>query len=231
MNNQDPIRSRRIPRFVEEYCKDRNGRQAAIRAGYSEVSAHALASRLLADPQVQEMVAAQSARITREVELEAADILREWLDIATADPSKLGHVRHAACRYCHGVGHAYQWSPREYAEACDAAESRGKPPPACDGGFGWRPHGEPHPDCPECVGEGVAEVFIADITTLTGPERKLYAGLKMTANGPEVKMHDQDAARLNLAKYLGMLVERRELTGKGGEALMPSTILVCGPDE
>lgn len=35
MNSQDPIRSKRVPRFVEEYCKDRNGTQAAIRAGYA----------------------------------------------------------------------------------------------------------------------------------------------------------------------------------------------------
>ena len=33
--------------FIEEYCKDRNGKQAAIRAGYSRKTAEAQAARLL----------------------------------------------------------------------------------------------------------------------------------------------------------------------------------------
>lgn len=241
MNAQDPIRSKRVPRFVEEYCKDRNGTQAAIRAGYSsnEDTAGVTAARLLADARIQGLIEAEKARVTQEARVEAADVLRNWLDIATADPSKLGKVRRVCCRHCWGLAHQYQWKPREYAEACDSemiAAKREKREPAlpdCSGGFDYRHTAEPNPACPECEGDGVEEVFIADIETLTGPERKLFAGIKMTKYGPEIVYRDQDKARDNLAKYLGLLVERKELTGKNGEPLAagPSIIMVCGPDD
>ena len=35
-------------------------------------------------------------------------------------------------------------------------------------------------------------------------------------DGIEVKMRDQDGALLNVARYLGMMVERREVTGANG---------------
>lgn len=223
----DPIRSKRVPRFVEEYCKDRNGTQAAIRAGYSSNvdTAGVTAARLLGDARVQGLIAAEMARVSQEARIEAADVLREWLDIATADPSKLARVRRVNCRYCWGAGHQYQWKAREYAEACDAAAADKNPAlPDCGGGFGYNRTAEPNPACPECDGEGEEVVFIADVESLTGPERKLYAGVKMTRNGPEVVMRDQDKARDNLAKYLGLLVERRELTGKDGRPLVPESV-------
>lgn len=224
MRGMDPIRSKRVPRFVEEYCKDRNGTQAAIRAGYSSNvdTAGVTAARLLADARVKALIDEQMARVAEEARIESADILREWLDIATADPSKLGRVRRVNCRHCWGVGHEYQWKAREYAEACDAAMRADAPMPDCSGGFDFRKTAEPNPACPECEGEGVEEVFVADIETLTGPERKLYAGLRMTKYGPEVVLRDQDKARDNLAKYLGLLIEKRELTGKDGKPLIPA---------
>ena len=58
MNAQDPIKSKRVPRFVEEYCKDRNGTQAAIRAGYTSnvEAAGVTAARLLSDTRVQGLI-------------------------------------------------------------------------------------------------------------------------------------------------------------------------------
>lgn len=238
MSTQDPIRSKRVPRFVEEYCKDRNGTQAAIRAGFSPNGAENTAWRLLSDPRVEELITEQMGRVSKEATIEAADILREWLDVATADPAKLSRVRRVNCRYCWGEGHQYRWKAREYAEACDmemrraTKEKRAPELPDCAGGFGFRMTEEPNPACPECEGEGTEEVFIADLETLTGPERKLFAGVKQTRNGPEVILRDQDKARDSLAKYLGLLVDRKELTGKDGTPLTsPTTIIVCGPDE
>lgn len=238
MNAQDPIRSKRVPRFVEEYAKDRNGTQAAIRAGFAASNAENTAWRLVNDPQVQVLIAAEMARVSKEANIQAADVLREWLDVATADPSKLMRVRRVNCRHCWGVAHQFQWKAREYAEACDEeliAAEKGKRLPAlpdCSGGFGYSRVREPNPACPECDGEGLEDTYIADIETLTGPERKLYAGIKQTRNGPEVIMRDQDKARDNLAKYLGLLIERKELTGKDGAPLAaPTTIVVCGPDD
>lgn len=226
MSTQDPIKSKRVPRFVEEYAKDRNGTQAAIRAGYSPVSAHSTASALLSDPKVQALVAEEQERVSKTAHFEAVDVLREWVAIATADPSKIVKVRRVNCRYCHGIGHQYQWGARQYAEACDAAlrpVKKGDPEPSmpdCAGGFGWLANAEPHPGCPECCGEGVEDIFFNDTESLTGPERKLIAGVKRTKDGLEVKLRDQDAAVQHLAKYLGLLIERKELTGKDGKPLL-----------
>ena len=235
----DPIKSKRVPRFVEEYAKDRNGTQAAIRAGYSAnvETAGVTAARLLADVRVQKLVQVEIERVSKECQLEAVDILRDWLDVATADPSRLQSIRHVNCRHCWGVSHLYQWKEREYAEAIDAEikaarkEKREPELPDCGGGFGFRRTREPNPNCPECEGEGVEDVRIADLESLTGPEKKLFAGIKLTLNGPEVVMRDQDKARDNIAKYLGLLVERKELTGKDGKPLIPAAPPTDLPDD
>jgi len=224
MNINDPIRSKRVPRFVEEYCIDRNGTQAAIRAGYSANGAHVTAHHLLADPRVQALVVEQMARVSAEATIEAADVLREWIALATADPSKIMRLRSLNCRHCWGQDFAYQWSAHEYAKACDIAVNMGQPMPDCRGGFGWKPNADPNPDCPECGGEGVEDVHFTDTDTLTGGERKLFAGVKRTRDGLEVKLRDQDAALNNIAKYLGLLVEKRELTGKDGRPLIPAAV-------
>lgn len=226
MNPTDPIKSKRVPRFVEEYAKDRNGTQAAIRAGFSPNGAENTAWRLLSDPRVVTLIEAEVERVSKSAHFEAVDVLREWVALATADPSRIMKVRRVNCRHCHGVGHRYQWGEREYAEALDAATRPTKggepaPLPDCSGGFGWRSNAEPHPDCPECNGEGLEDIFFGDTESLTGPERKLIAGIKRTKDGLEVKLRDQDAALQNIAKYLGLLIERKELTGKDGRPLMP----------
>ncbi len=228
----EPIKSQRVYRFVEEYAKDRNGTQAAIRSGYAVGSAAEQACALLRDPRVQVLIAEQSAKISKAVEFEAADVLREWIAIATADASKISKVRALNCRHCWGVGFAYRWKTREYAEACDRAaavvDKKGnpapKPPPNCEGGFGFRRTDDPNPDCPECEGEGVEDIRFADMDTLAAPERKLIAGVERTKDGLKVKFRDQDGAVANLSKYLGMLVEKRELTGKNGGPIVTAEI-------
>lgn len=72
-------------RFVEEYLVDLNATQAAIRAGYSERSAHVTGTRLLANAKVREAVdEAKRARAER-VEVKQDTVLRELLRIATVD--------------------------------------------------------------------------------------------------------------------------------------------------
>ena len=63
-------------RFVEEYCLDTNGTQAAIRAGYSPRTANEQAARLLAKASVKEAVrAAQQARSER-LQITQDDVIR-----------------------------------------------------------------------------------------------------------------------------------------------------------
>lgn len=239
MEQQREIKSQRVYRFVEEYAKDRNGTQAAIRAGYSPASAEQQACALLSDPRVRELVEAEISRISQIVEFEAADVLREWVLLATADPAKIAKIRQVNCRHCWGTNHEHQWSAREYARACDAAAAyvdgkgvpRPKPPPDCSGGFGWVRNAPPNPECPECRGEGEFDTLFANMDALGPAERKLIAAVERTKDGVKIKMRDQDAAVQNIAKYLGLLVEKRELTGKNGAPLGVAVIPVALPDD
>lgn len=71
--------------FVAEWMKDRNGKQAAIRAGYSPRSAETTASTILRYPQVQEEIARRLKRIEERLEITAADISRRAWEIANED--------------------------------------------------------------------------------------------------------------------------------------------------
>ena len=60
--------------FVSEYLKDFNGRQAAIRAGYSPQSAEKTAYRLLKEPSIKELVAEQiRAKVAR------SSVTSDWI--------------------------------------------------------------------------------------------------------------------------------------------------------
>jgi phage terminase small subunit len=63
-------------RFVEEYLKDLNATQAAIRAGYAEPSANREGSRLLSNADIQEAVAKAKAARSRRLSVNADWVLR-----------------------------------------------------------------------------------------------------------------------------------------------------------
>lgn len=71
--------------FIREYLVDRNGTQAAIRAGYSERTANEQASRLLATASVRKAVDEAINRRAARVEVKADDVLRELIRIFSAD--------------------------------------------------------------------------------------------------------------------------------------------------
>lgn len=75
--------------FVEEYLKDLNATQAAIRAGYSAKTAQEQSSRLLSNVMVQEAVQrAMDARAKR-TEITQDRVLRELARIGFSDLRKL----------------------------------------------------------------------------------------------------------------------------------------------
>lgn len=202
--------------FCNEYCVDFNGTQAAIRAGYSEHTAGPIASELLTLPKILERIEARKSELAAAAMLTPQWVLERWMEIATADPGEIMKLRRLNCRHCHGFGHAYQWTENEYRQALDKAIAAGKPAPDFVGGLGFNSKGAPHPDCPECGGEGVENVHIADTRYLKGNSRKLFAGVKKTKDGVEIKVRDQSEALANLAKYLGMSIEKKEITGANG---------------
>ena len=206
----------RQTRFVQEYCKDFNATQAAIRAGYSEKTAGSQGHDLLKNPEIEEAIEERKIEIAIHAKIDAAWVLRQWHDIATADPNELMTLRRVCCRHCHGFGNQYQWTEAEYSAAVDKAVDSGKPAPDGMGGFGFNINAVPAPDCPECGGLGEELVHIADTRTLKGSARRLYAGVKKTKDGVQILTRDQDAAMANISRYLGMLVDRKEISGPNG---------------
>lgn len=61
--------------FCKEYLVDLNGKQAAIRAGYSEKTAEVQASRLLSNAKVKEFVTQHSQKRAAKVDITAEYVL------------------------------------------------------------------------------------------------------------------------------------------------------------
>lgn len=228
MNIEPTIKSPRVYRFVEEYVKDRNGQQAAIRAGYAIGSAAQQASVLLSNPKVQALVEARVAAVAETAHLEAAGIVRHWVLQLSADPTLITRTRRLNCRHCWGAGHEYQWTAREYAKAMDDATKLGEVPPPLVGGFGFRFNADPNPDCPECMGEGHLDEWFADLSTLGEAERSLVRSVERTKNGLKIHLTDQDKIRELAAKWLGMFVEKKEISGPNGA---PLSFMHCTREE
>lgn len=207
-------------KFIIHYASHDNISEAAARSGISVATAKVY----LNDEVILNAIQERRNAIAQVALWDSVSVLREWIDIATADPRELTAVHVYNCRYCWGISHAYQWTPREYAKACEdalSASTRVKPIPIpnCDGGMDYSAFREPHAYCPECRGNGVVEHVVSDTRTLSPRAAKLYAGSKMTRNGLEIQLRNQDAALEHIAKYLGMFVNKTELTGANGGPL------------
>lgn len=72
-------------RFVNEYLKDLNATQAAIRAGYSEKTAHVQGPRLLGFVDVKAAIDAAITRRNKRLEISQDRIVRELAKVALAD--------------------------------------------------------------------------------------------------------------------------------------------------
>ena len=74
-------------RFCYEYTKDLNGKQAAIRAGYSPKTAESQGSRLLSKVKVQEKIYQLNQERIEEVRIDSNFVLKELYKIASSDLS------------------------------------------------------------------------------------------------------------------------------------------------
>lgn len=211
--------------FVKEYLVDLNATQAAIRAGYSKKTANEQGARMLAKVSIQEALQEAMNKRAEKVEITAEQVLQRWIDIAYADPNEISHFRRVCCRYCFGIDHQYQWiDPAEYAATvvaikAEAESGKKKKPveiPSDAGGYGFDPLLRPHPKCPHCHGEGHGQLHINDTRDLSSRAKALFAGIKATAAGIEIKFHDQDKALENIARHLGMFKDSLKLEGELG---------------
>lgn len=211
----------RQERFVQEYLIDLNGKQAAIRAGYSPKRAEVTASELLAERKVSEAVAAAQQKRAERLEINADAVVNELRTIAAADPRELVEYRRCCCRWCWGKGHRYQRTAGEmerdllaYQAKAAELEEQGKPAPAPfdeQGGIGFNPKRDPNESCPECFGDGVGETFVHDTRKLSPQAARLLAGIKQTRDGLEVKMLSQDDALVNLGRHLGVFNDKLKI--------------------
>jgi phage terminase small subunit len=80
-----PALSTRRQAFVDEYLIDFNATRAAIRAGYSKDSAHALASRLLRQPAVKAAVEEAIAARAQRTRVTADRVIAEYARLAFTD--------------------------------------------------------------------------------------------------------------------------------------------------
>lgn len=71
--------------FCQEYIKDFNGTQAAIRAGYSQKTANRIASELLTKLDIQNRIAELQAERTERVQIDADYVLRRLHEIDQLD--------------------------------------------------------------------------------------------------------------------------------------------------
>lgn len=221
----------REQRFVDEYVIDLDVERAALAAGYSRTMAHSKAYQWVRSgkekPHVFAAIEAKRQRLAQKAEFNAFDVLKRWSEIATADPNELIQHRRAPCRHCNGKNHAYQWKTRrEYVEACRAAKLAGNPQPSRVGGYGYSVKAPINATCPECNGDGVGYTYAVDTRSLSPQARILYAGVKQTKDGLEIKLHDQGKALENVARHLGMFKERVEHTGADGAPLIPALSVV-----
>ena len=181
---------------------------------------------------VKELIETLQKKVSKDAEFGIKQILEIWQDIATADPNELMSNLRRCCRHCYGRGHHYQWKDKaEFAyalgQALKSKPGKGAPRqdiPSDEGGYGFNFTFRPHPECSECKGEGHLDTFFADTRKLSRAGRRLYAGVKQTAQGMQVLTRDQDAALANLAKFHGMTPENLRVSGANGEPLLTATM-------
>lgn len=216
--------------FVEQYLIDMNATQAAIRAKYNPRTARQIGTENLAKPAIKAAIDAAIAKRNERLRMSQDDVVRMWETLSSTDPRALVEYRRTCCRHCYGQDFGYQRTKGEMAReyeawktAQPAKKGKGKLSLVGDdgavlgfdqkGGVGYDKRKPPHPECPECFGEGVAAVFINDTRTLSPEAARLYAGAKETNTGIQVNMRDQDQALANLAKHMGMFTDRVVLEG------------------
>ena len=193
-------------RFVEEYLCDLNATQAAIRAGYGVRSATEQGHENLRKPHIQQAIKVARGAQQERTQVSADRVVLEAWHIATADPRELVQLKTGACRHCHGEGHKRQRTLGEFNADREQHRAKGKADEDWDdeGGIGFSPLKLPHPECPECHGDGHARAVLRDTRHLSAAAASLYAGAKQTKYGIEVLMHSKLDAMEKLAKHLGI---------------------------
>lgn len=176
------------------------------------------------------------AKSAEKVITQAADVAEEMLRMHAVDTTQIVQHRRLNCRYCNGTEHNYQWkNEAEFESASIAYEltkqtsvrtkaakaTKAKGAPSDAGGYGFRFNAQPVPSCPNCFGEGIPDVFIADTRFLTPQQKRVIQGIKQGKEGIEVKFRDQDGALKAAGQMLGGFKSVVTLQNPDGSAVTP----------
>lgn len=206
--------------FVEVYLTCYNGSRTymAVYGQKNRNLASVESCRLLRKPKVMEYVSLRMKAAFDRTESAQDQLIQTYTSLAYGDVNELVEYRRESCRYCHGDGHLYQSTPQEMRDARAAhakevadALPGGKDDPrygaaiaAFDerGGVGFDPSLDPHPECPECHGDGHGHVHFHDTRNLSPAALALYEGAEITKDGIKIRTSSRDGAREKLAKIL-----------------------------
>lgn len=210
--------------FVMEYIKDFNASRAYMDAGFSvkdRNSAAVLAHKLVNTPEVKAAIDEQiEARNVRSM-ITADNVLKRYWDIATADISEFFEVTRACCRYCYGNGNGYQWIDEKEYEIYDIKYGGNEIKKAIVlaefGGYGYDPRKKPNDDCPRCFGKGIEQISYKDLDKVSEEAKKAFNGIKENRNGRVMMFKDQLEALGVVAKHIGMLKDKIEVSGEDGK--------------
>lgn len=194
--------------FIAEMLVDGEPTKACRRAGYEGPYARAEGAKLMRNQKVAEQYEALISKSVTKSALKAQEVIDDIANVLRADPRDLIEHWTGACRYCYGHEHRYHRTPREYEDA--QCERDFKPM----GGVGFNARREPHPDCPECWGEGEPYERIKDTRELTKEQAALYIGVEKTKYGTKLLMRSKDSARDAAARLLGLNKETVNLNVK-----------------
>lgn len=212
-------------RFAQEYMRDLNSTQSYLRCkpGVKENSARVMATRLLAKVSVQDEIARLRKVVGDAAGIDAATVVRTaWL-MMTADAREFSELHVGCCRHCWGLGYRHQRTDGELADAQVAhklavaragttAERRKLGGFEPQGGGGFDIQRPPNPECPSCGGAGSPRTVFKDTRCLTPGAVQLFAGIKETKDGLEVKTHSKDGAVDRMFRHFGLYKDKVELT-------------------
>lgn len=210
--------------FINSYLTHFNASKAARVAGWSNSECSRAGHFLLKKPHIRKQIdAALEVRLDRvrqgleQVEANEHFVLQTWFDIIRADVNEIVQHRRTCCRYCYGHEGGYQRTIKELERDYNAWKR--SPEALTDefdeqGGVGYDLTLAPRGECFECFGEGVSNVHVADTRDLTPAAAALYAGVKQTKDGVEIKLHSKEKALELMARHFGMLKDKMEHSGK-----------------
>ncbi len=197
--------------FIGEYLSHWNGAKAYRNSHPDYIGDYAAQQGydLLREPRIRDEIERCKAAAAKNVQLTVDDIVKDIRNVLQADSRDLIEYRRGACRHCHGIDHKYMHTPAELERAIQAHMKTKAFKVMGEqfdtkGGVGYSPKKEPHPDCPECHGQGVIQAHAHDTRNLSPAAAALYSGVKVTAAGVEILTRSKDAARAAGAQYLGM---------------------------